>query len=91
MFDKDLAPFVPTKFDVVTKMLKIVHVGSEDIVYDLGCEDGCVLIAAVKDFGAKKAVRYEVRNHIYEIAKQNIELIKIVIHKLAIKKIIIVI
>ena len=48
--------FVPTPEPVVHAMLKMAKVGPNDVVYDLGCGDGRIPIAAVKDFGAKKAV-----------------------------------
>jgi len=46
----------------------VAEVGSEDVVYDLGCGDGRVLIMAVEEFGAKAAVGYEVSRQIYRIA-----------------------
>lgn len=49
-------PFVPTPPEVVKKMLQMAGVGKDDIVYDLGCGDGRIVIAAVRDFGAKKGV-----------------------------------
>jgi ribosomal protein L11 methylase PrmA len=34
-------------------MLKLAEVGEDDIVYDLGCGDGRIVIAAARDFGAR--------------------------------------
>ena len=34
-------------------MLELAAVGEDDIVYDLGCGDGRIVIAAVRDFGAR--------------------------------------
>jgi SAM-dependent methyltransferase len=34
-------------------MLKLAGVSSKDIVYDLGCGDGRIVIAAARDFGAR--------------------------------------
>ena len=73
-----LAPFVPTQNDIVKKMLELVQVNSDDVLFDLGCGDGRILFAAVKDFGAKKAIGYEIRKDLYdgvlqEIKKQNLE------------------
>lgn len=34
-------------------MLKLAQVGANDVVYDLGCGDGRIVIAAVKQFGAR--------------------------------------
>jgi len=66
-------PFVPTSVDTVRRMLKIAGVGPEDVVYDLGCGDGRILITAVKEFKAKKAVGYEIMERIYGAALQEIE------------------
>jgi SAM-dependent methyltransferase len=44
--------FVPTPEDVVDKMLEMAKVQAGDIVYDLGCGDGRIVIAAAKKHGA---------------------------------------
>jgi SAM-dependent methyltransferase len=49
----DLAPFVATPEDVVERMLGLARVGPDDVVYDLGCGDGRIVIAAAKKFGAR--------------------------------------
>jgi len=48
----DLAPFVPTPMPVVEKMLEMAQLDSADIVYDIGCGDGRIVITAAKKFGA---------------------------------------
>jgi hypothetical protein len=48
--------YVPTPHDVVKRMLELAKVGPDDIHYDLGSGDGRIVIAAVKDFKAKKGV-----------------------------------
>lgn len=48
-----LAPFVPTPADVVEHMLTLGGVTSDDTVYDLGCGDGRIIIAAAKKYGAR--------------------------------------
>lgn len=53
------APWVPTSMSVVHKMLTIAEVGPEDLVYDLGCGDGRMIITAVRRYGAR-AVGIEV-------------------------------
>jgi ubiquinone/menaquinone biosynthesis C-methylase UbiE len=45
-------PFVPTPPEVVREMLKLANVHKGDVVYDLGCGDGRIVITAVKEFGA---------------------------------------
>ncbi len=46
-------PYVPTSATVVDAMLKLAGVKSTDVVYDLGCGDGRIVIAAARDFGAR--------------------------------------
>jgi precorrin-6B methylase 2 len=48
--------FYPTPQKVVDAMCRMANVGKDDIVYDLGCGDGRLVITAVKKFGAKKGV-----------------------------------
>jgi SAM-dependent methyltransferase len=43
----------PTTDPVVTAMLKLAGVKKGDVVYDLGCGDGRIVIAAAKEFGAR--------------------------------------
>ena len=59
-------PYVPSPEDVVRRMLKLTEVSSGDIVYDLGCGDGRILIAAVESFGAKEAIGYEISEDVYK-------------------------
>jgi uncharacterized protein (TIGR03000 family) len=47
-------PFVPTPQEVVDKMLEMASVKEGDVVYDLGCGDGRIVVTAVKKFKAKK-------------------------------------
>jgi cyclopropane fatty-acyl-phospholipid synthase-like methyltransferase len=51
-----VVPFVPTDEKVVAAMLKMASVKDGDTVYDLGCGDGRIVIAAVKDFKAKRGL-----------------------------------
>ena len=48
-----LAPFVPTPQDVVDRMLKLAELKREDVLYDLGCGDGRIVITAAQDYGAR--------------------------------------
>ena len=43
----------PTSDEVVTEMLRLAGVKKGDVVYDLGCGDGRIVIAAAKEFGAR--------------------------------------
>jgi uncharacterized protein (TIGR03000 family) len=48
--------YVPTPQKVVDAMLELAGVGDKDVVYDLGCGDGRIVITAVSRFKAKRGV-----------------------------------
>ena len=45
-------PYVPTTQEAVEAMLRLAGVKKSDTVYDLGCGDGRIVIAAAKEYGA---------------------------------------
>lgn len=51
--NSSLAPFVPTPQDVVDRMLELAGVSESDVVYDLGCGDGRIVITAAREYGAR--------------------------------------
>ena len=46
-------PYIPTTETAVKAMLELAKVKRSDIVYDLGCGDGRIVIAAAKRYGAR--------------------------------------
>jgi precorrin-6B methylase 2 len=46
-------PYVPTPEEVVSTMLEVAGVNKDDIVYDLGCGDGRIVITAAEKKGAR--------------------------------------
>jgi SAM-dependent methyltransferase len=46
-------PYVPTPQEVVEAMLRAAQVGPEDVLYDLGCGDGRIVVMAARQFGAR--------------------------------------
>lgn len=52
--------FVPTPREVVLEMGKLARIGNKDVVCDLGCGDGVMVITAVKELGAKKGIGIDV-------------------------------
>jgi SAM-dependent methyltransferase len=46
-------PYVRTPTNVVSAMLKLAGVDARDVVYDLGCGDGRIVIGAAKEYGAR--------------------------------------
>ena len=45
--------YEPTPPDVVEAMLRLANVKAGDVVYDLGCGDGRIVITAVREFAAR--------------------------------------
>jgi len=46
-------PFVPTPEEVVAAMLRMADVDQDDVLYDLGCGDGRIVITAAKELGCR--------------------------------------
>ncbi len=65
-------PYVPTPEAVARKMLELAGATPNDIVYDLGCGDGRILITAVKEFGVKRAVGVEIREELVREARERV-------------------
>lgn len=69
--------FVPTPHEVVEIMLRLADVTKDDVVYDLGCGDGRIVIAAAKEAGVK-AYGFDidpamVEKSIRNVKKENLE------------------
>ena len=67
---QSLAPYLPTPEDVVDRMLTIAETTSRDTVYDLGCGDGRIPIAAAKKYGAR-GVGFDIDRRLVELANAN--------------------
>jgi endoglucanase len=69
--------YVPTPHEVVDKMLELAEVEKDDLLYDLGCGDGRIVVAAAKKYGCK-AVGYDidpqrVKESLENVQKNNVE------------------
>jgi precorrin-6B methylase 2 len=69
--------FVPTPQDVVEKMLELAEVKKTDVLYDLGCGDGRIVVTAAKKYGCK-ATGYDVdpqrvKESLENVAKNKVE------------------
>ncbi len=51
--------YVGTPYDVVSTMLRMAGVKKQDVVYDLGCGDGRMLVLAAQKYGCR-AVGYDI-------------------------------
>ena len=63
-------PYVPTTDPAVQAMLKLADVKKTDVVYDLGCGDGRIVVAAAKNYGAR-GVGVDINPERVQDAKKN--------------------
>lgn len=63
-------PYVPTTEKAVQEMLKLAGVKKTDIVYDLGCGDGRIVVEAAKVYGAR-GVGIDINPERIKEAKEN--------------------
>jgi precorrin-6B methylase 2 len=65
------APFVPSNKKIIEEALKLAELKENEVLYDLGCGDGKVLIIGAKKFKAQ-TIGYELSFLRYLITKANI-------------------
>ena len=63
-------PYIPTTETAVKAMLELAEVKRSDIVYDLGCGDGRIVIAAAKRYGTR-GVGIDIDPELIREAKKN--------------------
>ena len=64
--------YVPTPLDIVDKMLETAEVKKSDLVYDLGCGDGRIVVAAARKYGCR-AIGYDIDPERVKEALQNVQ------------------
>ena len=64
--------FVPTPQEVVDKMLELAEVKKEDLLYDLGCGDGRIVVTAAQKYGCV-AKGYDIDPQRIEESLENVE------------------
>lgn len=65
---RKLAPYVVSPISVVDKMLAAASLRRGEVLYDLGCGDGRIVVAAAKNFGAR-AVGVEISESLAKRAR----------------------
>ena len=68
---RSVAPFVPMPWHVVDRIIEVVEVSEDDVVYDLGAGDGRILVRAAKSRGAR-GIGYEINPTLVEEARSAI-------------------
>lgn len=69
---ESLAPYFPSPQEVVEKMLEAAHIRPGELVYDLGCGDGRVVITAAQKFKAR-AVGVEIKDFLVKSTNKRVE------------------
>lgn len=70
---EDQSLFAPTPMDVADRMLEVAKVKKDDVVWDLGCGDGRILILASKKYGCQ-SYGVELDEHIARLATRLVKL-----------------
>jgi precorrin-6B methylase 2 len=63
--------FVPTPQEVVEKMLELARVTKDDLLYDLGCGDGRIVVTAAKKYGCR-AVGFDIDPERVKESEENV-------------------
>jgi SAM-dependent methyltransferase len=63
-------PYIPTPAPIVDEMIRVADLSQDDVVYDLGCGDGRILIAAAKQAGCH-AVGFDIDPDLVQQAREN--------------------
>jgi precorrin-6B methylase 2 len=63
--------YVPTPQKVVDKMLELAHLQKADLLYDLGCGDGRIVVTAAKKYGVH-AVGFDIDPDRVREARENV-------------------
>jgi SAM-dependent methyltransferase len=67
-----IAPFVPTPYEVVERMLELAEIKPGDVLYDLGSGDGRIVITATSKYGIK-AIGFELDPSLVKKSRDNIK------------------
>jgi outer membrane protein assembly factor BamB len=68
--------FVPTPQKAVEAMLEAAKVKKDDVVVDLGCGDGRIVVTAARKYGCK-AIGYDIDPECVRLSRENVEKAKV--------------
>ena len=71
-FRNNLAPYVNSPDHAIDRMLQLAALKDGDTLYDLGCGDGCILIAAASRYKIK-GVGIEISEHLAKTAAEKVK------------------
>jgi SAM-dependent methyltransferase len=71
-YRSNLAPYVGSPEHAVDKMLEVANLKPGEVIYDLGCGDGRILIAAASKYKAK-GVGIEISDHLARTASDRVK------------------
>jgi ubiquinone/menaquinone biosynthesis C-methylase UbiE len=63
--------YYPTPPSVADAMCKMAKVGKGDVVMDIGCGDGRIVIHAVKEHGARKGIGIDINPDLVKLCREN--------------------
>jgi SAM-dependent methyltransferase len=63
--------YVGTPYDIVSKMLKMARIRKTDLVYDLGCGDGRILVLAAQKYGCR-GMGYDIDPQRVKASRENV-------------------
>ena len=64
--------YVGTPYDVVSKMLQMAQIQKDDLIYDLGCGDGRILVLAAQKYGCR-GVGYDIDPERVIASRENVK------------------
>jgi len=69
-------PYVSTPYEVVDEMIRLAGVTADDVVYDLGCGNGIIVVTAAKKYGVK-AVGFDINPERIKESLENVRANKV--------------
>ena len=75
-YSNSLAPYVPSPQQIVDRMLEAAQLKPGEMLYDLGCGDGRILVTAAQKYQAR-AVGVEISEHLVRSTNETVKRLKL--------------